>query len=77
MMEICKEIITKNKKYKATIFKIGRIYRVQLFEYFPECVDDDGDIWEELWQEVTTSNTITDSEQSAIKLAEKELSLFN
>ncbi|SES46081.1 hypothetical protein [Psychrobacillus sp. OK032] len=77
MMEICKEIIAKNKKYKAVIFTIGGIYRVQLFEYLPECVDDDGDVWEALWQEVTTSNTITDTEQNAIKLAEEELNLLN
>ena len=44
-MEICNEIIEKNKKYKAIIFKIGSIYCVQLFEYFPEFVDDDGDFW--------------------------------
>jgi hypothetical protein len=57
-------------------FKIGRTYRVQLFKYFAEYVDVDGDVWEELWQEVTTSNTITDTEQNAIKLAAEELSLL-
>ena len=57
-------------------FKIGRTYRVQLFKYFAKYVDDDGDVWEELWQEVTTSNTITDTEQNAIKLAAEELSLL-
>ncbi|WP_354472702.1 hypothetical protein [Lysinibacillus parviboronicapiens] len=75
-MEICKEIMTKNKEYKAIIYKIGRIYRIRLFKYFPECIDDTGDVWEEFWQDVTNCNTITDTEQNAIKLAEEGLSLF-
>lgn len=75
-MENFKEILSANKKYKAVILKSGRTYEIRLFQYFPECVDGEGDTWEEYWQEITTTKTITDTEQNAVKLAEEELGLL-
>ncbi|GAM12437.1 hypothetical protein [Mesobacillus selenatarsenatis] len=75
-MGIFKEILADNKKFKAVILKSEKTYEIQLFKYFPECVDEEGDTWEEFWQEITYTKTITDTEQNAIKLAKEELSLL-
>ncbi|WML58102.1 hypothetical protein [Neobacillus sp. PS2-9] len=75
-MESFKEILSVNKKYKAVIFKSERTYEIRLFQYFPECVDEEGDTWEEFWQEITTTKTKTDTEQYAAKLAIEELALL-
>ena len=76
-MESFKEILSANQKYKVVIFKSERTYEIRLFQYFPECVDEEGDTWEEFWQEITTTKTITDTEQNAVKLAIEELALLS
>ncbi|WP_335490305.1 hypothetical protein [Bacillus sp. JJ1773] len=47
-----------------------------MFQYFPDCVDEEGDTWEEIWQEITATKTITDTEQNAVKLAIEEPALL-
>lgn len=76
MIQNIKEIFSANKKYKAVIYKNRGIYEIKLFQFYPEIIDNEGDIWEEFWQEVTTTKTITDTELNAVKLATKELDLL-
>lgn len=71
------EIYSKDKRYKAVILKDRTYYRIVLLKYYPETVDEDGDLLEEFWQEINKSNTITDSKENAIKLAKEQLSLFD
>ena len=46
------------------------------FEYFPECVDEEGDNWEEFWQVITTTKTITDTEAECSKTCNRGTSLI-
>lgn len=75
-MEIVKELFSDSKDHKAVILKKGKIFEIHFFKYFPGFIDEDGDIWEELWQDITQTTTITDTEQNAIKLTKEELALL-
>ncbi|OIK11032.1 hypothetical protein BIV60_18965 [Bacillus sp. MUM 116] len=60
-MEIVKELFSDSQNHKAVILKRGKIFEINFFKYFPECIDEEGDIWEEFWQEITQTTTITDT----------------
>jgi len=45
MMVVVKEILTDSENYKAVISKRGKLFEIQLFKYFPECIDEEGDSW--------------------------------
>lgn len=78
MHEVVRELYTQDRKYKVEIAKRREgLFEYFLFEWTREEVPEYGYTSEWYWSPITKTLSISDSEDSAIKLAAEELRLYS